>query len=53
MQVILDVTTTQDGLLRGTAQWGTPETAVPFHGTLQLIAILESAAATDNAAAHQ
>jgi len=47
MHVLLDVTTTADGLLCGSAQWGTTDAAVTFHGILELIAILETATAND------
>jgi hypothetical protein len=44
MRVALEVSSTDEGVLVGSASWSACEGPVPFHGTLELLALLEAAA---------
>lgn len=46
MQVALDIVVGGDGSLVGVASWPGCAEPMPFHGTLELVALLTSAAGT-------
>jgi hypothetical protein len=43
MRLVIDVSTDPDGVMEGTAQWSEESATASFHGTLELVAVLERA----------
>lgn len=45
MRIVLEVVSSADGVLTGSVEWSGGGSARPFHGALELLAILEAAVA--------